>query len=75
MDPIHPITPGPSAISRSSVPVERLQRISRERDRRHRDELARDGKRPGARDPAGDPAAAAEPPSEEGEGTHIDVRV
>ncbi len=34
MDPIHPIAPGPPAIQRaSSVPVERLERVSRERDR------------------------------------------
>ena len=72
MDPIHPITPGPAAISRSSVPVERLQRISRERDRRHRDELARDGQRAPARESK---RAAPEEPPEDGEGTHIDVRV
>lgn len=34
MDPIHPIAPGPPAIQRAtSVPVERLERVSRERDR------------------------------------------
>lgn len=34
MDPIHPITPGPPPIQRPrTLPVERLERVSRERDR------------------------------------------
>ncbi len=38
MDPIHPIAPGPPAIPRAAVPpVDRLQRIARERDRPARD--------------------------------------
>jgi len=72
MDPIHPITPGPPAINRGSVPVERLQRISRERDRRHRDELARDGRRAPAQSRRQE---APEQPPEEDEGPRIDVRV
>jgi hypothetical protein len=72
MDPIHPISPGPPAISRGSAPVERLQRIARERDRRHKDELARDGRRPPPREPAD--AEHPERPAAEGDGPHIDVR-
>jgi hypothetical protein len=33
MDPIHPITPGPAMPSIAPRPVERLERVSRERDR------------------------------------------
>lgn len=72
MDPIHPITPGPSGIPRGAVPIERLARISRERDRRHEDELAKDGRRAPRREP---PAQERpERPAQEGEGPHIDVR-
>jgi hypothetical protein len=72
MDPIHPITPGPSPIARGSVPVERLQRISRERDRRNKDPLARDRKpQPGYSGTGAEPPE--EPPEEDGS-SHIDVR-
>ncbi len=38
MDPIHPIAPGPPAVPRfAPIPVERLERISRERDRPPKD--------------------------------------
>ncbi len=38
MDPLHPITPGPPAIpTRSVPPVDRLVKISRDRDRPPRD--------------------------------------
>jgi hypothetical protein len=73
MDPIHPISPGPPAISRGSVPVERLERITRERDRRHKDELARDGRRAPARQPVPEEERPDHPPTE-GDGPHIDVR-
>ena len=34
MDPIHPIAPGPPPLGRAArPPVERLERVSRERDR------------------------------------------
>lgn len=72
MDPIHPISPGPPAIPRGPAPVERPERITRERDRRHKDELARDGRRAPAREPAGEDLS--ERPPEEGQGPHIDVR-
>jgi hypothetical protein len=73
MDPIHPISPGPPAIPRGPVAIKRLERITRERDRRHKDELARDGRRPPSREPAGE--ERSDRPPEEGEGPHIDVRV
>lgn len=67
MDPIHPITPGPLPIPSATTPVERLQRISRERDRpaRERREQRRHEPPP-------------EPPPEHGEDDegrpHIDIR-
>jgi hypothetical protein len=75
MDPIHPITPGPSAIPRGRVPLERLQRISRERDRRNKDPLAREQQRaPARRAPGGEDPSMSGEPREDGEGPHIDVR-
>ena len=69
MDPIHPIAPGPPAIPRSgTAPVQRLQRISRERDRPPPEEQQR--KR---RDPPPD-TTASELDGEDGEHRHIDVR-
>ncbi|HWJ50509.1 MAG TPA: hypothetical protein VNR42_05780 [Solirubrobacteraceae bacterium] len=73
MDPIHPIAPGPPLIPRGSLlPVERLERISRERDRPTREERRqrRDPAYRRAHDPAEDEA------SEDDDGRpHIDVRV
>lgn len=73
MDPIHPIAPGPPLIARgASIPVERLERISRERDRPTREE------RQQKRDPA---YRRAHDPEDEGLGEdddgrpHVDVRV
>jgi len=67
MDPLHPITYGPSAPSRRVPPVERLPRVTREGDRPPRDPADRRG------------AGREQPPPsrEEGEGGegHIDVRV
>lgn len=71
MDPIHPITPGPAPIPRGSLPVERLEKITRERDRRNRDPLARDGRRQPPRRPPPPP----DRPDEDGDGPRIDVRV
>jgi hypothetical protein len=74
MDPIHPITPGLSPIPRG-VPIERLQRVSRERDRRNKDPLAREQQPPSARrDPGAEEQPARREPREEGDGPHIDVR-
>jgi hypothetical protein len=73
MDPIHPIAPGPPLISRATLlPVERLERISRERDRPMRDERQqrRDPAYRNAHDPDEDGS------SEDDDGRpHIDVRV
>jgi hypothetical protein len=75
MDPIHPITPGPSPIPRGRVPIERLQRVSRERDRRNKDPLAREQQPPSAhRDPGAEDPPADREPREEDDGPHIDVR-
>jgi hypothetical protein len=71
MDPIHPIAPGPPLIPRgATVPVERLERISRERDRPAKERRER-------RDPAY--KRSGQPP--EGDGLdddglpHVDVTV
>jgi hypothetical protein len=69
MDPIHPITPGPPALPSAGLPpVERLERIARERDRpsKRREQPRRERKgeqqpEHGYRDDEGNP--------------HIDVRV
>jgi hypothetical protein len=69
MDPIHPITPGPGGPpSIAPKPVERLQRISRERDR-PRD--ARD--RGGRREPPPEPPDLG--PEDEDGRPRVDVRV
>ncbi len=67
MDPIHPITPGPPAIQPGTRPVERLERISRERDRPRRDGSERKRREP--------PAPAPDGGEDDGEHPHIDVRV
>jgi hypothetical protein len=73
MDPLHPITPGPAAVPRPSVPrVERLDRISRERDRPDQERRRREQAR---RRRAGQ--LGERPDGGEGEDgrPHIDVRV
>jgi hypothetical protein len=68
VDPIHPIAPGPRPLSRAErAPVQRLERISRERDRPSKDQ--REGKR---RQPPRE--SAAEPGEDDEERPHIDVR-
>ncbi len=69
VDPIHPITPGPPSVARlESQPVERLERVSRERDR-----PSRDG---GERKPRERTAAPEdEHEQDDGEHPHIDIRV
>jgi hypothetical protein len=68
VDPIHPITPGLPGVSRAGrVPVERLERISRERDRPSGDPRKR--RRP---DPLKDPESDRS--EEDGPGPRIDVR-
>jgi len=66
VDPIHPITPGPPSVARlESQPVERLERISRERDRPSRDAPERK-RRERPPDPDSD--------EDDGGHGHIDVR-
>jgi hypothetical protein len=68
VDPIHRITSGPPAVSRAGrTPVERLERITRERDRPSAEQRKRRRK---------EPDAPAHPPQgEDDEGRpHIDVR-
>ncbi|HEY4810736.1 MAG TPA: hypothetical protein VIH71_06725 [Solirubrobacteraceae bacterium] len=68
MDPIHPIVPGPLPIPAVTTPVERLQRIARERDR-----PARERQEQGRRKPP--PAPPSDRDGEEdGEHPHIDVQ-
>jgi hypothetical protein len=70
VDPIHPIAPGPPAISRTRhLPVERLERITRERDRPSKERQERErGRRPAAEE-----SQAGE--DDDGDGPrHIDVR-
>jgi hypothetical protein len=66
MDPIHPIAPGPPAIS-ARLPVEPLERITRERDRPARQR--RQGRR---REPP--PTLDLERGEDDGEHPHVDVR-
>ena len=67
MDPIHPIAPGPLPIRPGATPVERLPRISRERDR-----PARERQQQGRHEPP------PEPPPDHGDDDegrpHIDIR-
>jgi hypothetical protein len=65
MDPIHPIAPGPPAIPPSAAPpVQRLERITRERDRLSRDRQQR------RREPPPEPERG----EDDGEHPHVDVR-
>jgi hypothetical protein len=68
MDPIHPITPGTPPVQRArSMPVERLERVSRERDRPSHDAEGR-GRRERER-------FERAPEEEDDDGLpHIDVR-
>jgi hypothetical protein len=66
VDPIQPISPRIPGAGR--VPVERLERVSRERDRPARE-------RPDGRRRPPPPGESQRPDGEEGEGRHIDVRV
>jgi hypothetical protein len=69
MDPIRPVAFGPSAIAPTGrTPVERLERITRERDRRAKDEQERRRRQQAAnaRSEQGEPEDDGRP--------HIDVR-
>jgi hypothetical protein len=67
MDPINPIAPGPP--SAATPPVERLRRISRERDRPTRDRQSTPRRKP-------PPAPVAEDGGEGEDGRpRVDVRV
>ncbi len=69
MDPIHPIAPGPPAIAPASrLPVEPLERITRERDRPARDDQERRRREP----PPAEPEHG--PDDEDERRPHIDVR-
>ena len=68
MDPIHPITPGPAMPSVAPRPVERLERISRERDRPTRE------RRRGRRRSAPEPEPDSGPEDDDGR-PRVDVRV
>jgi hypothetical protein len=69
VDPIHPIAPGPPAISPATrLPVDPLERITRERDRPSREERQR-------RRPPSPPQPEPERGGEDDGHPHIDVRV
>ncbi len=69
MDPIHPMSPGPASPARIErrPPVERLERVSRERDRPSHDAPEREARRP---------PPEPDPDREEDDGghPHVDVR-
>jgi hypothetical protein len=68
MDPIHPIAPGPPALPQGGpAPVQRLERIRRERDRPSRDTQERKRREPSL-------GAEEEHGGEDGERPRIDVR-
>jgi len=68
MDPIHPIAPGPPRISPAArLPVDPLERITRERDRPSRDAQQRKRREP--------PAPPPERGEDDGGHPHVDVRV
>jgi len=66
VDPIHPIAPGPPSIS-SRLPVQPLERVSRERDRPSKDQQQRRRREP-------PPEAEPERDLDDGEHPHVDVR-
>jgi hypothetical protein len=66
MDPIHPIAPGPMPIS-ARLPVQPLERVSREHDRPSGERQQRRRR---------EPALEEELPEDDGDGPgHVDVRV
>ncbi len=68
MDPIQPITPGPPPISPAArLPVQPLERISRDRDRPSHDE----GRRQPRREP---PPPEYESDADDDGRPHVDVR-
>lgn len=67
MDPIHPITPGPPRVL-GRLPVEPLERITRERDR-----PSKDGQQRRRREAPPTPGAEHDD-DEDGGHPHIDVR-
>ncbi|HLM86715.1 MAG TPA: hypothetical protein VK272_11060 [Solirubrobacteraceae bacterium] len=74
MDPIHPITPGPTPIS-ARLPVQPLERITRERDRPWREEQRRRRREaPSATELASSPEGERDD-DDGGERPHVDVRV
>ena len=69
MDPILPITSGPPAVSRTErPPVERLERISRERDR------PKDPRERRRREAAQSRESEHDGPDDDGPASRIDVR-
>jgi hypothetical protein len=66
VDPIHPIAPGPPSVS-PRLPVQPLERISRERDRPSKDQQQRR-----RREPPPEPEPERDP--DDGGHPHVDVR-
>ncbi|MGH2865494.1 MAG: hypothetical protein ACRDJX_09645 [Solirubrobacteraceae bacterium] len=74
MDPIHPIAPGPPTLSPAKRPaVERLEPISRERDRLSKDAQERRPRQ--TREPKLPPEQGDDEQPDDGGRPHIDVRV
>jgi hypothetical protein len=76
MDPIHPIVPGPTPIS-ARLPVQPLERVSRERDRPGQEgQQGRRRQPPPASSPQGEPDGLGEDRGEEGDDgrPRIDIR-
>jgi hypothetical protein len=70
VDPIQPITPGPSPTSQiARLPLEGLERVPRDRDR-----LSRDAQQRRRREPPQEPELEPERDPDDGEHPHIDVR-
>jgi hypothetical protein len=68
VDPIHPIAPGPPLISPATrLPVQPLERITREKDRPSKDAQQRRRREP-------PPPAQPERDGDDGEHPHVDVR-
>jgi len=77
VDPIHPIIPGPTPIS-VRLPVQPLERITRERDRPLREQQRRRRRQaPSAPEPASSPEGEGtrDDGEDDGERPHVDVRV
>ena len=71
MDPIHPIAPGPPSIS-ARLPVQPLERVSRERDRPSKDQQQRRRREPPEPEPEPEPGPQRDP--DDGGHPHVDVR-